>query len=193
MDEVDGYALVALSVLMVNLIPAFGPPTWSVLVLWFLHGGYRLAPLVLVGAAAAACGRMILARTTRRLSSHLPSSYRTNLRAARPVLQRNRGRSLVGLSLFAVSPLPSAQLFEAAGLLEVALVPLTLAFFAGRLASCTLYLQGAKAFRGTTAGNLLLSSLTSPWGALLEFGMLAGLFGLTRVDWVRHAPEPHHA
>jgi hypothetical protein len=66
-------------------------------------------------------------------------------------------------------------------------VPLTAAFFAGRLVSYTLYLGGAKAAEHTNAGHLLLSSLTSPWGVALEILMLAGLVALTRVDWVARA------
>ena len=183
MDRVDAYLLVALSVFAVNLLPAFGPPTWAVLVLWYLHGGLTVAVLVAVGAVAAACGRLVLAWGTRRVGAHLPQRQQANLKAAGKLVLARRKRSLAGLAVFAISPLPSAQLFEAAGLLNVALVPLTVAFFAGRVVSYSLYLGGAKAFKHTDAGRLLLSSLTSPWGALLEVAMLAGLVALARVDW----------
>jgi hypothetical protein len=184
---IDVYALVALSVFAVNLLPAFGPPTWAVLVLWYFHGGLAVAPLVLVGAVAAAGGRLVLAWGTKHLGRHLPDRQQANLKAAGGILLRNRRRSWAGLAAFALSPLPSAQLFEAAGLLEVALVPLTAAFFAGRLVSYTLYLGGAKAVNHTSSGHLLLSSLTSPWGVALEVLMLAGLVALTRVDWAARA------
>ena len=46
MDWVDAYLVVALSVFAVNLLPAFGPPTWAVLVLWYRHGGLTVAGLV---------------------------------------------------------------------------------------------------------------------------------------------------
>ncbi|TQL58931.1 hypothetical protein [Oryzihumus leptocrescens] len=183
MDRVDAYLLVAFSVFAVNLLPAFGPPTWAVLVLWYLHGGLTVAVLVAVGAVAAACGRLVLAWGTRRLGGHLPQRQQANLKAAGELVLARRKRSLAGLAVFAISPLPSAQLFEAAGLLNVALIPLTVAFFAGRVVSYSLYLGGAKAFNHTNAGQLLLSSLTSPWGTLFEVAMLAGLVALARVDW----------
>lgn len=67
-----------------------------------------------------------------------------NLKAARTLLVGDRRRAAAGLGLFALSPLPSAQLFVAAGLLRVRLVPLTLAFFSGRLISYSLYVGGAE-------------------------------------------------
>ena len=131
----------------------------------------------------------MIAWGTRRLGGHLPQQQQANLKAAGELVLARRKRSLVGLAVFAISPLPSAQLFEAAGLLNVALVPLTVAYFAGRVVSYSLYLGGAKAFNHTNAGQFLLSSLTSPWGALFEVAMLAGLVALARVDW---ASRIHH-
>jgi uncharacterized membrane protein YdjX (TVP38/TMEM64 family) len=62
---------------------------------------------------------------------------------------------LTGLALFALSPLPSAQLFVAAGLVDASLLPLTAAFFAGRIVGYTLYVtaaSAAKASLGTIPG-----------------------------------------
>jgi hypothetical protein len=185
-DDVGSYAVVALAVFGLNLLPAFGPPTWAVLVLFSLHGDYATPALVVVGALAAAAGRIVLALGTRRLRRHLPERHRRNLEAAGEAITERRGRSVAALALFAVSPVPSAQLFEAAGLLHTArLVPLTAAFFAGRLVSYALYVGGSDALEDTDTGKVLLSSLTSWWGVLLQVAMLVGLVLLARVDWAR--------
>ncbi len=84
-------------------------------------------PLVLIGALAAAAGRLALAVAFSHLRGHVSARQTANLEAAGKVLNRDRKRSFAGLALFALSPLPSAQLFEAAGLVGVALVPLTAA------------------------------------------------------------------
>lgn len=186
MGEVEAYALVAAAVFAINLLPAFGPPTWAVLVLFHLNGDYAVPTLVMVGALAAASGRLVLAHATRRVGDHLPEKQRANLHAAGEAITRRRGRSLAALALFAVSPVPSAQLFEAAGLLRTArLLPLTAAFFAGRLVSYALYVGGSDALKDTDVGDVLLSSLTSPWGVVLQVAMLVGLVLLARVDWAR--------
>jgi uncharacterized membrane protein YdjX (TVP38/TMEM64 family) len=186
-SQVEAYAVVAAAVFAVNLLPAFGPPTWAVLVLFSLHGDYATPALVIVGAVAAAGGRLVLAYGTRRLGDRLPQRQRANLRAAGDLFAQRRGRSLAMLALFAVSPLPSAQLFEAAGLMTVRLLPLTAAFFAGRIVSYSIYVGGAAALSSTDTGKVLLSSLTSPWALLFELAALAALVGLAHVDWARLA------
>ena len=183
MSGVEGYALVAAAVFGVNLLPAFGPPTWAVLVLFHLHGDYAAPALVVVGALAAASGRLTLAHATRWFARYLPETQRTNLRAAGDALAERRGRAVAGLALFAVSPVPSAQLFEAAGLMAVRLLPLTAAFFVGRTVSYSLYVGGADVLKDTDTGDVLLSTLTSPWGLAFEIAMLVGLVLLARVDW----------
>jgi uncharacterized membrane protein YdjX (TVP38/TMEM64 family) len=180
---VEGYLLLVAAVLGVNLLPALGPPTWAVLVLFHLNGDFWLPGLVLVGAVCAATGRLVLALVTRRLGRRLPQRWRANAEAAGERLAANRGRSLAGLALFAVSPLPSAQLFEAAGLMSVRLLPLTAAFFAGRTVSYTVYSKTADTLSDTDTGQTLLSSISSPWGVALQVLMLAGIVLLGRVDW----------
>lgn len=177
------YLVVVGVVLGVNLLPAFGPPTWAVLVFFRLHEHLSVVPLVALGAVAAAAGRLLLALATRRLRNHISPKQKNNLEAAGKVLQRDRKRSIAGLALFALSPVPSAQLFEAAGLIHIALLPLTTAFFVGRLVSYSIYVGGAGAASGTSAGKLVTSSFTSPWGIGLQVLLLACVVGLTRVDW----------
>jgi membrane protein YqaA with SNARE-associated domain len=180
---VEAYLLLAAAVFGINLLPAFGPPTWAVLVLFHLNGDYWLPGLVLVGAVCAASGRLVLALVTRRVGKRLPERWRTNAEAAGERLAENRGRSLAGLALFAVSPVPSAQLFEAAGLMSVRLLPLTAAFFAGRTVSYTVYSKTADTLSETDTGETLLANITSPWGVALQVTMLVGIVLLGRVDW----------
>jgi membrane protein YqaA with SNARE-associated domain len=189
MAVVGVYVLVAVSVFAVNLVPAFGPPTWAVLVLWYLGEDLSEAALVVVGAVAAASGRLVLGWATGRLRGRLPARYRENLLAAGRRLLAHRRSSWAGLVAFALSPLPSAQLFEAAGLLRLRLAPLTAAFFVGRTVSYSIYLATTKIVRRTDAGQALASSLRSPWAVLPQVVMLAGLVMLARVNW---SPRPHH-
>jgi membrane protein YqaA with SNARE-associated domain len=178
------YLLVAAVVFGVNLLPAFGPPTWAVLVLFRLNSHIPAIPLVLVGAVSAAAGRLLLATLSRHFRSLLSDKRRANLEAARELFAGNRAKGLAALALFALSPIPSAQLFIAAGLLDIALIPLTAAFFAGRLVSYSIYVSAAS-LADRHFGDLLRNSLTSPLGVALQVLMLAALVGLVRVDWTR--------
>ena len=161
-----------------------------------LNSDLAAVPLVLVGALAAALGRFTLATASRHLRSHMSPKRIASLEAAQDALAGSRRRAAAGLALFALSPVPSAQLFVAAGLMTVPLVPLTAVFFAGRLVSYSIYVAGASAAKHTF-GTVLIDSLTSPLGIALQVAMLAGLVALVRIDWaavlVRHGGRPKQA
>ena len=91
---------------------------------------------------------------------------------------------MLGLALFALSPVPSAQLFIAAGITGVRLVPLTAAFFSGRLVSYSIYIGAANAAQDSL-GPILTDSLRSPLSIALQVAMLAGVVALVRVDWAQ--------
>jgi uncharacterized membrane protein YdjX (TVP38/TMEM64 family) len=172
-------------VLGVNLLPAFGPPTWSIIVLYGFNSELPVPAIVGTGALAAALGRFCLAHGTRLVRPWLSDKTRRNLEAAREALEKNKRGGILALGLFALSPVPSAQLFEAAGLTGVRLLPFTLAFFAGRLASYSIYAGGAKAVEHLTLGQTFRDALTSPLGIGLQVVMLAGLVALARIDWAK--------
>jgi uncharacterized membrane protein YdjX (TVP38/TMEM64 family) len=177
-------------VLGVNLLPALGPPTWSIIVLYGLNTRLPVPALVLTGALAAASGRFLLAHAFRLLASRLPHRTRRNLTAAREALLRRKRNAVLGLALFAISPLPSAQLFEAAGLAKVRLLPFTAAFFAGRVVSYSLYAVSAQHLRETSLGEVVRRNLTSPFGIALQLAMLGGLVALSQLDWGRYFKRP---
>ncbi len=188
-----GYALAAGIVFGVNLMPAFGPPTWSVLVV--LQVNLELEPFLLVpiGALAATAGRILLARGAGRLRPWFSERRLENLDAVEDELTKNRRRSLAGLFLFLVSPLPSAQLFIGAGVLGVPLRPLAAAFLAGRLVAYSVYVTVATV-AAENLGGITADSLRSPVGIALQFLMLGALVALVRVDWLkllgRGGPDP---
>lgn len=179
------YILLFLIVIGVNLLPAFGPPTWTILVLYTLNTDMPTTPVVLTGAAAAALGRYLLAHVFRLIGSRLPSRNRENLEDARHAIEQSRGKSLVALALFVISPLPSAQLFEAAGLMRVRLLPFTAAFFAGRVGAYFIYAGSAAKIRETSVGEAFRSALSSPLAIGLQLVLIAMLVALARLDWSR--------
>ena len=180
-----GYLILFAIVLGINLMPAFGPPTWSVIVLYGLQTDAPVLPTVLVAAAAAALGRYLLAHGFRLLGHKLPAKTRDNLAAAREALERRRRNLILALGLFALSPVPSAQLFEAAGLAQVRLLGFTLAFFAGRVVSYSIYAWGAQEIRHSSLGELFERTLTSPAGIALQLVMIALLVAFAQIDWRR--------
>lgn len=176
------YLAVAGIVFAVNLMPALGPPSWAVLALLLLNWHLNLPALVIIGAVSACAGRYVLARATRALRGRLSPQRVDNLTAAQELITKRRTGTILGVGLFALSPLPSAQLFEAAGLLALPLLPLTLAFFAGRLVSYSIYVSTV-AVAQKSYGDVLTSALRSPIGIALQVILLVGLVLLARIDF----------
>lgn len=172
-------------VFAINLLPAFGPPTWAVLV--FLHFQWQDIPpaaLVAGGALAATAGRLVLALGTRKLRGRLSPERRANLEALGQTLAKSKTGLVASLAVFVFSPLPSAQLFMAAGLADVPLLPLAGAFLIGRSVSYTLYLTAASAAQETVE-RLLRQGLTSPSAIAIQVAALAAVVLMIKVDWIK--------
>ncbi|RDI55202.1 hypothetical protein DFR68_10134 [Nocardia mexicana] len=174
-------------VFAVNLMPAFGPPTALVVVLLKLNWQLEPVAVVILGAFAAGAGRYLLARATFRLRGRLSARRKASLQAAADYVTGRRYRSLAGLVLFLISPLPSAQMFEGAGLMGVRLLPITAAHIGGRLVSFSFYVS-VTAVAERNLGDAFLDSLTSPVGVAVQVTLLAAVVLLARIDWTKYLP-----
>jgi hypothetical protein len=183
---VNVYILAGLVIFLANLVPAFAPPTWSILVFFVLSKHPQPVALIAIGVVAAVSGRALLALAFRRFRHWLPKGYLANMEAAGLAITKTRGRSIAVLLLFLVSPLSSAQLFEAAGIMEkLKLRPLLIAFATGRCVSYSIYVTGAYAIQATSLGALFEKYLTSPQAIALEVILVIGLVALGNIDWAK--------
>lgn len=172
-------------VFAINLLPAFGPPTWAVLV--FAHFRWReipVAALIAGGALAATAGRLALAVGARKFRGRLSAEHRASLQALGETLANSKTGLAASLAMFALSPLPSAQMFMAAGLADVPLLPLAGAFLIGRSVGYTIYIAAATAAE-ETIHRLLRQGLTSPPAIALQLASLAALVVMIKIDWIK--------
>jgi uncharacterized membrane protein YdjX (TVP38/TMEM64 family) len=164
-------------------MPAFGPPTWAVLVFFrFRYPEIPAATLVVGGAIAASAGRLLLALAFRALGTKLPAKRRESLLVLGHVLGERRGGLLASFALFATAPIPSAQMFEAAGLARVRLWPLLAAFLLGRLVSYASYLTVASAAHDSL-GHVFDKGLLSPQAIATQLMGIAVLLAIVFIDW----------
>jgi hypothetical protein len=178
------HLLVAVAVVFgINLLPALGPPTWAVLVFFrFRYGDIPVAALIIGGASAAATGRFLLARAFRAFGRRLPAKRTESLEVLGRVLGQSRGGLISSFVLFAVAPVPSAQMFEAAGLARIPLAPILGAFFAGRLVSYSVYVGAASAAHQSVT-KLFRQGFTSPQAIAVQVAAIAVLVVIVTVDW----------
>lgn len=178
------YLIAAASIILLNLIPAFAPPTWMVLVYFLYNHNLNPIALVIVGVLSATTGRGLLAWYFRKFAHLIPTRFSRNMEYAGQYLESRTQRRFALMALFFISPLSSAQLFEAAGMMRVvALRPLLLVFALGRTISYSTYISGAAVFASTSFGEILIAQLKSPWAISVQIIMIAALIGLGFVDW----------
>jgi uncharacterized membrane protein YdjX (TVP38/TMEM64 family) len=176
-------------VLAVNLLPAFGPPTWAVLVWFTVSFDLHPVPLVVLGALAAATGRLVLALGARGYRKRCSETRLENLTAVATRLSGSRRKTATALGLFFLSPLPSGQLFVAVGLLSLRLAPIMLAFLAGRLVSYTIYVSAGTLARASL-GDVVGETLRSPLGLALNLAMVLLVVVLLHLDWRHVGSQP---
>ena len=73
------YLLAFLIIFAENLMPAFGPPTWLVLIYLTLGFGLEPIPLIIMAVIAAAIAHWLMAHAFRKLRPRLPKSYVRNM------------------------------------------------------------------------------------------------------------------
>lgn len=150
--------------------------------------------IIVLGVMASASGRYLLALGTRAIRQKLKPQYVANLkhlqgRLGRSRLSRGRTGYIVYLLFFILAPIPSAQLFEAAALMETPLLPITGAFMVGRAISYSLYVLGASTLKTHAMSTLLIDSIKSPLGIAIQIACLIALYLLVKIDWAPHLPN----
>ncbi len=176
-----------LVVMVLNLIPAFAPPTWMV----FSYLGFRFPDHVgwtfaLVGALAATLGRSVLATMAHNVvrNKWMSEASRENVDALKQSLE-NRPKLTFGVFFFyAFTPLPSNFVFISYGLTSMRLVRLAIPFFLGRFVSYAFWTVSAAALSrrfdfedGKALGYL------SAYFVLTQLALIGTVYLFARVDW----------
>jgi hypothetical protein len=177
------YLILGGTIYALSVIPAFGPPSWTALVILHLELHLAVLPSVLVGAVSTTAGRATLAIVTRMIRDHLSETRRRHLTAVSEALRRRKASAIAGVGLFLVSPLPSAQLWEGAGLLKLPLLPLATAFVCGRIFTFSLYLSVAHVAERSLQA-LLTNQLTSPVAIAMNVVLVLALLAVGRINWI---------
>jgi hypothetical protein len=189
-----GWTLVAFAVVFaINLVPYFMPPTWAVVAFFLIAYHLPFWPLCIGCSLAATAGRCGLALTSERWGRRLlTAQHRANVAALGQWLNERSGwREAAAVMLYSLGPIPSNQLFIAAGLSGARLTPIAAGFLAGRLVS---YPALAFTARGVTDqfGSLFTKGWQDPKAIALELLSIVGIVLFARIDWPRllHLPVP---
>lgn len=184
-EELGTWVVVWIVAVVLNTIPAFMPPTWSLLAYFHLQHGLPVWPLAFTGALAAMTGRAILAMSARIFGVRFLSKERqASIESLREMLLQRKGLSLSLLALFAIGPIPTNHLFIAAGLARVPLLPVVLVFGVTRFVSYVLWVLAADV-AAQSLRDVIAPSLGSGFAVALQIAGFIALILLFRIDWTR--------
>jgi membrane protein DedA with SNARE-associated domain len=118
MNEINNLAYIlsvlCIVVFVLNVLPAFAPPTWTTMsFIGLAIPNMDLLLLAAVAAVAATCGRIVLAKLSRQIVRQrlLTEQSRRNVDAIKTAIE-NQGAMTFGTFLgYSLSPLPSNYLF----------------------------------------------------------------------------------
>jgi membrane protein YqaA with SNARE-associated domain len=180
-------------VFLMNLVPYFMPPTWAVVTFFLIAFSLPVWPLAIGCAFASTAGRCALYALSAKFGRRLLSERRQrNVAALGTWLNQRPGwRGVVDVLIYSLGPIPSNDLFIAAGLSGAKLWPVALGFLPGRMVSypaLALAAQGAN----DRLGGLLTRQWHDPKWLALELLSIAGIVLFSRIDWARilHLPVP---
>ena len=180
-------------VFLMNLVPYFMPPTWAVVTFFLIAFSLPVWPLAIGCAFASTAGRCGLYYLSARLGRQLLSDQKQrNVAALGNWLNQRPGwRGVVDVLIYSLGPIPSNDLFIAAGLSRATLWPVALGFLPGRMVSYPLLALTAKG-ANDQLGGILTRQWHDPKWLALELLSIAGIWLFSRIDWARvlHLPVP---
>ncbi|MHA6896428.1 hypothetical protein ACQUJT_20465 [Ralstonia pseudosolanacearum] len=175
------------TVFVLNVMPAFAPPTWMVMS-WIGFSRPDANPVLLAGVAAcsATAGRLLLAQASRSLVRNrwMRETDRQNIDVIRAWLEDRKGMT-AGLALaYAFSPFPSNYVFIAYGLTGMRLWLIGLPFFVGRWVSYLTWTNIAQiGARHLDEEFEIDGTYMGIYFVLSQVVFLAIVYGFAKIDW----------
>jgi len=134
--EILEYVEVMLIAFLVNLVPAFAPPTWVVLSVYQVnHLELNSLGIAFFGVIGSVAGRFVMYQYSALAGRHVPRKQADNLRHFRELVEEKRLGLFLGTLVYSLSPLPSNFLFIASGASGMELLPVIGGFAVGRFIS----------------------------------------------------------
>ena len=169
-------------VFLINVIPAFMPPTWAVLSAFYISTPQNIFALILIGVTASTCGRFFLAKISEKITSKFANkNKKREFDAIGHKLEGKAFQKFIFTFIYALSPLPSNALFIAFGATKTRLREVLAGFFVGRFISYLFLVfttnQVFASLEATTQGAGTLGTI------MVEIIGVLAIIGFFFVDW----------
>ena len=188
------YLLAAFALIFViNMVPAFMPASWMVMAFFYIQFDVPLLLLTLGGALCSGLGRIVLAKGSRWVKRNHMESKQQDLDDLGAFLDERRNAAGSTVFLYSLSPLPTNNLFIAAGMAEVNLAWVLTGFWCARAIADTFWVWTTDQVFATL-GDVFGDTYTSWLGIgfqLLGVTSIALLYLLPWARWLRRFLARH--
>lgn len=170
--------------LVVNLVPAFMPSTWMILAFFYITFDLPLLPLTIGGAVVSGFGRFLLAKGSDLIARRFMPGKQADLQELGLFLE-SRGHWLSpAVFLYALTPLPTNNLFVAAGMVRVNLAWVLAGFWTSRIIADTFWVWTASQAFGDF-DEIMSRALGNPLALAIQLAGVASIVLLYVLPWAR--------
>ncbi len=136
--------ILGILIYVINVIPVFMPPTWTILAFYYINFHSPFIPTIIIGAFAATLGRITLYYISKNHFRRFFSKESIdNYDALGDFLKKRQKLSIPLFLTYAFFPISSNYVYIAAGLAEVDIKILAASFFIGRLMSYSFWVSAS--------------------------------------------------
>ncbi len=152
--------------LLVNIVPAFAPPTWILLSIFEINNpSLNSFVLALFGVIGSVSGRFVMYLYSTIVGKYVPRKQADNLNYFKKFVMERRLGVFEATFLYSLSPLPSNFLFITFGISRAKVLPVLVGFALGRLVSYSilvyLSLKASVYFHFFGIGNVRMQRIYS--------------------------------
>lgn len=176
-------------IFLLNIIPAFVPPTWMLLSFVgfnFHMSVYDLVILSVFAAVAATFGRVVLASISDKIIRNkiLNETTKNNIDILKNQIEKKKAFTFGFFLSYAFSPFPSGQLFLAYGLTDLDLKIAAIPFFIGRLISYIFWaITASKVSQTIDITSFKSGAIFSSFFIIVQVFAFYMVYLFMKIDW----------
>ncbi|VVB74196.1 Uncharacterised protein [Candidatus Tiddalikarchaeum anstoanum] len=136
------YLQIAFVSFIINIVPAFMPPTWLVLSISKVnYPSLNTFAIAAFGVLGSLTGRYVMYYYSKFLGKYIKEGHKKNVYYFRKLVGSNNVAVFLMTLIYSLGPVPSNFLFISFGLSEIKLLPVLLGFSIGRFVSYVLLID----------------------------------------------------
>jgi membrane protein DedA with SNARE-associated domain len=172
------YVIVFVASFLVDVIPVFGPPAWSVMVLMQMKFDLNIWWVLSLGVTGSALGRYVYSRFIVPLlaGKFIRKQKNSDMEFIGKKLNQKGWRSALFVFIYTLIPIPTTPIFTATGMAKVNHAYIIPAFFVGKFISdAIMVLTGkyaVKSFSHIMEGMLSWQSITAVVACLVFMSLI---------------------